>query len=199
MKLLRIRWVKLKGLPVFGALYYDGDEFLAMCFSTDVVAGRFEEFTDKQPAPQPDTSRLNAGERAQAMLAHINALNGWTAFYQNVLKLEGEIRARLAGEVISVDSDNAVHILWARDKDFSKWELLLEDWVMPSALAPAPARTSIPVIGMPERPRFNSDLVPTELEAHGIEVAAEVKGYLEGTDPLDPIPLNPDDILDDNI
>lgn len=177
---LEIRGVKLKGVPVYGIMFLENGAFVAMCFSTDQVAGHFEGFGKKEPALQPDMSGLSAAERARTMLAHIAYMNNWTAFYEHVLGLEEQVRARLATGNISVDPDNAVSVLWARDEDLAMWKSLLEDWELPQVAAKTSSVPQLfpskPLIGVPAGPpRYQSDIVLADVAAHTEAIRADIQ------------------------
>lgn len=198
---LEIRGVKLKGVPVFGVQFFENGAFVAMCFSTDLVAGHFEGFGNKVPALQPDTANLNAAERARVMLAHIADMNNWAAFYEHVLVLEEQVRARLATGYISVDSDNAVNVLWARQEDLHMWESLLEDWELPSAAKQdlaGPPPLKLPPKMAPGRQVHDSTLTLADLPSEQGRVSEEVADMMKGSNPLEPIPVGPEDLTEVN-
>lgn len=192
-----VQWVKLKGLPVYGAAIYIDTEFYALVFNTPDLSDHYRLYSDKVPN-FPDISKMNLEERANAMVVFYEDKDDWADFFKHVAQLSKDIRERLALEKIVIASDNGADML-VKECGLKMVFDACVPWILESERAAAPATTvaapaskpptifAPPVIALASNPpqHFDSGAHLAEMPVAQQQVQEEVKDLLDGTEHVD--------------
>lgn len=191
---LLVRWIRLKGLHVYGASLHRGDgELFALIFNTNDINSHYVAFANKKPE-LPEASLMSPEEYARAMLNFYRDDPGWIEYYKYVIALAEGLKKRLKLELVVTSADNGIDLLIKE----CGIPIVLEacvPWELPTAeeatIDTSPTRVIrfeppaiAPAAKPPQHPDSSIHLagVPDARRA----VGDHVNDLLDGTEPVDP-------------